>query len=96
VGEYCDDRSERILTDLYFLSPLEYAKVSFFFCMPSLCVCNVSPYVWVCASLASERLEGFYSYSLFKSLSIVGRYPMNINILAPKIGVIQVGPETQN
>jgi hypothetical protein len=51
---------------------------------------------WICVSLASERLEGFYSYSAFKSLSIIGRFPVNMNIPAPKTGALLLGPQSQN
>lgn len=48
------------------------------------------------ASLASERLEGFYSYTAFKSLSIIGRFPVNMNIPAAKTGAVLLGPHPQN
>jgi hypothetical protein len=41
----------------------------------------------MCASLAPERLYGFYSYSAFKSLSILDRCLVNVNILASRIVV---------
>jgi hypothetical protein len=56
----------------------------------------ISLHVWVCSSLAVEWLDGFYSYSIFKSVSVIGRCQMNMNIQAPKVGVFQMVPETQN
>jgi hypothetical protein len=35
-------------------------------------------------------------YCVFKSLSIIGRWPVNINTLVPKIEVRQISVETQN
>jgi hypothetical protein len=49
---------------------------------------------WVCALLALERLDRFCSNSIFESLFIIGRYPMNINILAPEIVAIQMAPNS--
>jgi hypothetical protein len=50
-----------------------------------------------CALLLSERLDNFYSYSIFKNLSILGgQCSVNINIPAPKIGAFQMSPKTQN
>jgi hypothetical protein len=40
-----------------------------------------------CALLQTERLNAFYSYSVFKSLSIIGRYQVNKNIPAQRIGI---------
>jgi hypothetical protein len=48
------------------------------------CVCM---YVCMCASIAPEELDGFYSYLLYKSLSTLGWRPVTMNVLAPKIGV---------
>jgi hypothetical protein len=47
-------------------------------------VCNL----WMCAPLAPKLL--------FKSCSIIGRCPVNLNIRARKIGALQMGPKTQN
>jgi hypothetical protein len=41
-------------------------------------------YGWMWASLPPEWLDEFYSYSVFMRLSIMGRCPVNTNILAPK------------
>jgi hypothetical protein len=48
----------------------------------SLCMC-----VYVCtyASLTPERLGGCSSFSVFKSLSDIGRRSVNMNFLAPKM-----------
>jgi hypothetical protein len=48
------------------------------------------------ASLVPERLDGFCSDFIFKSSSIIGRCPMNLNIPAPKIKALQAHPRTQN
>jgi hypothetical protein len=36
----------------------------------------------VLSSLAPESFDGFYSYSVLRSLSIIDRCPMNMNILS--------------
>jgi hypothetical protein len=36
---------------------------------------------WICP----EQMDGFYSYSVFESLSIIDRCPININIAITKI-----------
>jgi hypothetical protein len=38
----------------------------------------------MCPSLSPERLSGFYSYSVFKSSSIIGLCAVNLRFLAPK------------
>jgi hypothetical protein len=43
-----------------------------------------------------ERLGGFYSNSVLKSLSIFGRYPVNMNISAAETGTLQTAAKTQN
>jgi hypothetical protein len=50
----------------------------------------------MCASLAPERFEGFYWYSIFKSTSIIDQCPENMNILVSEIKVLQMGPRKQN
>jgi hypothetical protein len=47
---------------------------------------------WMCAFLLPERLDGFYSYSVFKTLPVIGRFPINMNIPVTKIGALK----TQN
>jgi hypothetical protein len=39
-----------------------------------------------------ERLERFYSDSEFENLSVIGRWPKNINIEAPKYGLLRWVP----
>jgi hypothetical protein len=56
---------------------------------------SVFKYVWMCASLAPQRLDKFYSYSILNSLSIIGRCSANVNILAPKIGILEIGFKTK-
>jgi hypothetical protein len=51
--------------------------------MSSVCL-RVCMYI----SLAPEQLDPFYLCSVFKSLSIIGLFSMNMNILAQK----NVGP----
>jgi hypothetical protein len=46
-------------------------------------------------SLALEPLDGFYSYSVLKSLSLVGRCSANMVVPAPEIGTHQTIPKTQ-
>jgi hypothetical protein len=45
---------------------------------------------------ACEQLEGYYSYSFFSSLSIRVWCPVNMNILAPKIGAFWMDPKKKN
>jgi hypothetical protein len=52
-------------------------------------------YVCMWPSLASERSNRLYSRSIFKSLPITGRSPVNMNILASKIKVFQIGPKNK-
>jgi hypothetical protein len=46
--------------------------------------------------LASELRDIFCSYSVFKSLFVIGGYPVNMNILASKRGVLYIGFKKQN
>jgi hypothetical protein len=48
----------------------------------------------MCALLRPERLNGFESRSVFKSLFIIGLCLINTNILATKRGILINGPET--
>jgi hypothetical protein len=52
--------------------------------MPSFClfVCTVG---W-----APEPYDGFYSFSVFKSLLIIGECPLNMNILDANIWDLQI------
>lgn len=61
-------------------------SVLFFVC--SLCLCMCSP-------LAPERLNGFYSCSVFHSSSTLGQFTSMVsqNIPAPKIGTLQMAPK---
>jgi hypothetical protein len=49
----------------------------------------------MCALLAPEWLDEFYSYLVFKSLSIIDHCPVNVDILAPKIEALQMGPKNK-
>jgi hypothetical protein len=51
--------------------------------------------VYVCASLAPEWLKVFFSYSVFKSLSLTGQCLVNMDIPAPKTEALQMSPKTQ-
>jgi hypothetical protein len=53
----------------------------------------VCMYICMCASLAPGRLDGFYSYSVFKSLFIIGQCPVNMNNPAPKTRDPSDGPQ---
>jgi hypothetical protein len=46
----------------------------------------------MCTSLAPERFYGFYSTSVCNSLSDTGRSPVNVHILAPKLGALHMRP----
>jgi hypothetical protein len=48
------------------------------------------------ASLAPEWLNTFYFYLVFKSLSILGWCPANLNIPASKTGAFKMGLKIQN
>jgi hypothetical protein len=76
--------SLEILTDLHFLSPLDYEYVVF----------NAIS-MYGCAPPTPERLDGVYSSSVFKSLSFVGRCLLNMNILTPKVTTLYRIPQTQ-
>jgi hypothetical protein len=52
-------------------------------------------YVCMSSSLASELLDGFYSYLECKSSFAMGRCLVNMNILAPEIEVPQMGHKTK-
>jgi hypothetical protein len=60
----CEKTSLEILLDLHILIPCEYKKVVFG--MSSLSV-------YVCISLGPEQVNGLYSYSVFKNLSVLPR-----------------------
>jgi hypothetical protein len=52
-------------------------------------------YAWMCDSVSPEQFDGFYSYSAFRCLSITVRCPVNLKILAPRIGAVQMDPKMQ-
>jgi hypothetical protein len=93
MGKYCDGEKVNleILKDVHVLSPSECEKVVSD--MPSvfLSVC-----VWMCASLAPEMLVRFHSYLVFKTLCIIVRCPVNMNIPGSNTWARQLGPKTQN
>jgi hypothetical protein len=51
--------------------------------------------VWMFPLLAFEWFIGSYSYLVFRSLSIIGQWPVNMNILVKKIGTLPVCPNTK-
>jgi hypothetical protein len=51
--------------------------------------------MYVCLWLAPERLDKSYLYSVFKSFSVIGQCPVNMNILVPKIESLQMGPRNK-
>jgi hypothetical protein len=52
--------------------------------------------MYMCPSLAPERLDRFYSYSVLKNLSTIRRSPASMNIPTPKRGALQKSPKTRN
>jgi hypothetical protein len=50
-------------------------------------------YTTTCPSLAPELLNRLQASSVFKGLSIIGRCPVNMSILEPKIGALEMGLE---
>jgi hypothetical protein len=42
-----------------------------------------------------ERLDKFYSYLVFKSLFVIERCPVSMNIPGTKLGALQMGFKTQ-
>jgi hypothetical protein len=89
-----------VLTELYDFNTPEYGNSRFRY---TTCR-SVCRYVYMCIclelcmylSLAPEWLDGFYSYSVIKGLSILGGCQVNLNILDPKIRANQMGHQTQN
>jgi hypothetical protein len=69
----------KILMDLHIFSVPECEKVVW----NAVCACL---YTWMCT---------FYSHSVFKCLSTIGQCLVNMNITAPKIGALQMGPKEQ-
>jgi hypothetical protein len=48
----------------------------------------------MCSSLELQEVDRLYSYFVFKSSSVIGWCPVNMNIAAPKIRTLQVDPKT--
>jgi hypothetical protein len=69
---------------LHVFSSAAYEKVVFG--MPSVCVC-----MYVYTYIPPEELDGFYSYSVFKIVFVIGLCPVNMNILVPKLGSLRIG-----
>jgi hypothetical protein len=46
----------------------------------------------MCATLEPGRLDGFDSYPVFKSLFVIGWFPVNKNIVATKLGALPIPP----
>jgi hypothetical protein len=48
-------------------------------------------YVWIDDGYAPRgRLNGFYSYLIFKIASVIGMFAGNTNTLAPKLGALEM------
>jgi hypothetical protein len=50
----------------------------------------------MCTSQAPEHLDGFCSYSVFKSLSFIGQCLVSLNFPALKLKALQMIRKTQN
>jgi hypothetical protein len=85
MRKYCDDEKVdlEMLTNLQILSTPEYDVVHFAIvsCL-SVCLYVYAYTAGMYALLSPKRFDGFYLYSVYKSLSIVARCPLNMNILA--------------
>jgi hypothetical protein len=77
-----------ILTGLNVFKRTEFEKAASWY---AVCL-----HVCMNVSLAPERLNGFYSYSIFESLSIISRCSVNMDIPSLKILALQMGIKTQN
>jgi hypothetical protein len=75
-----EKKISRFLTEVHVLSTRDYEKALSE--MSSICT-YMYMNVHVCARnlLVPGGLYGFYSYSVFKNLSITGPWPVNMNIL---------------
>jgi hypothetical protein len=72
---------KRILETLTDLHRFDTTRIwKFVFETPHVCP-SVSIYIWICTSQAPETWNGFYSYSVFKSLFAIRLCPENIKIL---------------
>jgi hypothetical protein len=49
----------------------------------------------MCISLEPERLDGFDSYSEFNNSSVINIFAVNTNILAAKLGALEMDPTKQ-
>jgi hypothetical protein len=54
---------------------------------------SVHIHIWMSASLAPKLIDGFCSFSVLKSLFILERCPVNMNIPAPKIRALKWIPQ---
>jgi hypothetical protein len=86
MRKYCDAKKcdLEILMDLHIFRLIGYENV--------VLACHLYVCMDVCP-LVPEQLDGFYSYSVVKSLSIIGQCPVNMNIPAPKIGTLEKRPK---
>jgi hypothetical protein len=84
-----------IVKNLHVFSLIDLLKSDFWnIIWLSVCmyVCMyVHMYRWMCALVVPELLDIFYSYSVFKSLSILGPCWADMNILVPN----NTSPKTQ-
>jgi hypothetical protein len=62
-------------------------------------VCTYVSTVFLCmmyAWVAHERLNGLYSYQVLQNVSIISRCLVNMDIIAPKIWILQLVPKKQS
>lgn len=89
-----DEVHLEIFTDLYVFGPPGYGKVVSIMLYTYVCM-YVCKYVFMCASLVPEWLDRFCSYSIFKSLSVLGRCSANLNFPATEKAVLHMGAKIQ-
>jgi hypothetical protein len=64
--------------------------------MGRLATICLSVYVWMCPSQVPEWLDGFYSYSHFKSCICYRSVPGEYELSSSKLGTLQMSPRTRN
>jgi hypothetical protein len=86
-----NELDHEIFADLHVFGLSDYEKLVLL-CRVSVCMRGyVCVYSYMCRSLAAGLLSSFWSYSVFKTKSILERCPVNMNSLDPS-GV----PKSQN
>jgi hypothetical protein len=92
MRKYCDDDriDLGILMNLHILIRLNTKKWFWY----AVCLhVFILMYAWLCASVAANRPNGFYSYSAFASLLVTRLCPVNLNIAAPTIVTLDRRPQ---